>query len=383
MAAKSPTRYQPRRAKGTTETHHLITYILLPAIPLVLLGLFHLLSRSRSAMDWLIRYVTNPYKRGMSWLMSWIPISVAELCYGIAIVAGILFLVRTIVLLIRRSGRLARLARRLIVLASAFLIFYTGYTYLWGANFYGTTFAQQAELVDRGATAEELYQLTSSFALEANHLATTMVRDENGVFTAEVKDIFADSGEIYDGISEEYPFLAGYSRTPKSMITSRLFSYMGFTGFYFPFTGESTLNVDAPICLLPATVAHELSHQRGVANEDEANFVAILTCLRSDNEIYQYSGCLLGYIHLSNALYKADKALWQQVYDTLNDSVLADLNDNNSYWSAIGSTSAGATATEVSSSLYTSFASGYGEEDVMQKYEACVDLLVAYYFDGQ
>jgi hypothetical protein len=63
--------------------------------------------------------------------------------------------------------------------------------------------------------------------------------------------------------------------------------------------------------------------------------------------------------------------------------VLADLNDNNSYWSEIGSTSAGATATEVSSSLYTSFASGYGEEDVMQKYEACVDLLVAYYFDGQ
>jgi hypothetical protein len=349
----------------------------------VLLGLFHLLNRSQSAMDWLIQHITNPYKQGVSWLMSWIPISVAELCYGIAIVAGVWFLVRTIVLLIRRPGRLGRLVRRIIALVSAVLIFYTGYTYLWGANFYGTTFAQQAGLEDRGATAVELFQLTSAFAEEANQLASSMNRDENGVFTATVSEIYADSQDIYAGISQEYPFLSGYSRTPKSMITSRLFSYMGFTGFYFPFTGESTLNVDAPICLLPATVAHELSHQRGVANEDEANFVAILTCLRSENEMYRYSGCLLGYIHLSNALYKADKSLWQQVYDTLDDSVLADLNDNNSYWSEIGSTSAGAKATEVSSSLYTSFASGYGEEDVMQKYEACVDLLVAYYFDGE
>lgn len=381
MTQKTASRYHPHRAKGRAETHHLLTYLLLPGIPAVLLGLYYLFRGNQALMDWIIRHITAPYKRGVSWLVDWIPISVAELCYGVAIVAGILYLVRTIVLLIRRPGKLLRLVRRLVAFGSAVLIVYTGFTLLWGINFYGTSFSEKAGLVDRGATAQELYQLTAAFAEEANRLSDSVARDENGLFAESASDIFDQSAAIFDGIAEEYPFLQGYSRTPKPMVTSRMFSYMGFTGFYFPFTGESTLNMDCPSCLLPATVAHELSHQRGVANEDEANFTAILTCLRSGNPVYQYSGCLMAYIHLGNALYKADKTLWQEVSATVNEAVRADLDSNNSYWAEISSSTVGSTATEVSGSLYTSFASSYGQENVMQRYGACVDLLVAYYFD--
>ncbi len=381
MAQKTSARYRPRRAKGQVEKHHLLTYILLPGIPAALLGLYYLFRGNQNVMDWIIQHLTNPYKRGISFLVDWIPFSIAELCYGIAIVAGIAYLVRSIVLLICRPGKLLRLVRRVVVLGSALLIVYAGFTLLWGINFYGTSFSEKTGLVDRGASSEELYQLTAAFAEKANQLSDGVSRDENGLFHETPEDIFQQSGDIFSGIATEYPFLEGYVRSPKPMVASRLFSYMGFTGFYFPFTGEATLNMDPPACLLPATVAHELSHQRGVVNEDEANFTAILTCLRSDDPVYQYSGCLMGYIHLSNALYKADKALWQQAAGTLNEAVRADLNSNNSYWNDISSTSVGSTATEVSNSLYTSFASSYGQENVMQRYSACVDLLVAYYFD--
>ena len=381
MTQKTSGRYRPRRARGHVETHYLLTYILLPIIPTALLGLYFLFRGNQAVMEWMIQHITNPYKRGISWLVDWIPFSVAELCYGIAIVGGIAYLVRTIALLILRPGKLLRLVRRVVVLGSVVLILYTGFTLLWGINFYGTSFSEKTGLVDRGASAEELYQLTIAFADKANQLSDSVARDEEGLFCEEPGEIFDQSETIFAGISEEYPFLTGYSRTPKPMVTSRMFSYMGFTGFYFPFTGESTLNMNPPACLLPATVAHELSHQRGVANEDEANFTAILTCLRSDNPVYQYSGCLMAYIHLSNALYEADKEFWREAAGTVNQAVWADLDSNNTYWKEISSTSAGSTATEVSSSLYTTFASGYGQEDVMQRYGACVDLLVAYYFD--
>ena len=34
------------------------------------------------------------------------------------------------------------------------------------------------------------------------------------------------------------------------------------------------MNVDCPACLIPETIAHEMAHQRMVASELEANFVA-------------------------------------------------------------------------------------------------------------
>ena len=116
------------------------------------------------------------------------------------------------------------------------------------------------------------------------------------------------------------------------MLFSRVLSALNFTGFFFPFTGEANLNVDSPECLLPATIAHELAHVRGVAPEQTANFVAILACDTSGDPLYAYSGYLLGYIHLSNALYGASYEKWleiaQQVCQTANEDILA----NNAYW---------------------------------------------------
>ena len=77
---------------------------------------------------------------------------------------------------------------------------------------------------------------------------------------------------------------------------SRVMSAMGFTGFYFPFTGECNVNVDFPAATLPTTVAHELSHRRGIASEQECNFLAVLACLRCGDAAYRYAGALSGYI---------------------------------------------------------------------------------------
>ena len=73
-------------------------------------------------------------------------------------------------------------------------------------------------------------------------------------------------------------------------------------------TGESNVNIDSPACLLPSTVTHELAHQRGIASEQECNFLAVAAATSAEDPAYRYSGYLMGYIHLSNALYRADPA---------------------------------------------------------------------------
>ncbi|MFQ8979614.1 MAG: DUF3810 family protein [Waltera sp.] len=40
----------------------------------------------------------------------------------------------------------------------------------------------------------------------------------------------------------------------------------------------------------PATMCHELAHIRGYIYEDEANFIAFLACVESDDSTFQYAG---------------------------------------------------------------------------------------------
>ena len=52
-------------------------------------------------------------------------------------------------------------------------------------------------------------------------------------------------------------------------------------------------------------MCHELAHLRGYIYEDEANFIAYLACVESDDEVLQYAGYLSVLNYLINDLYSA------------------------------------------------------------------------------
>lgn len=248
------------------------------------------------------------------------------------------------------------------------------YCLLWGVNYYAAGFQEKSGLYAQPVKVEELDRVASWFAQRLSDTAGQVERDSDGVFAVPRDEIFQASTGIYSNISREFPFLDRQDRIPKKMYFSRLFSAMNFTGFYSPYTGESSLNVDSPACLLPANIAHELAHQRGIASEQECNFLAIAASTASDNSAYQYSGYLMGYIHLSNALYRADQNRWGELYAALPETVQADLRYHSAYWSQFE----GLTAT-VSKRIYDTTLKSYGQTDGIQSYGTVVDLLVAYY----
>ena len=248
------------------------------------------------------------------------------------------------------------------------------YCLLWGVNYYAAGFQEKSGLYAQPVKVEELDRVASWFAQRLSDTAGQVERDSDGVFAVPRDEIFQASTGIYSNISREFPFLDRQDRIPKKMYFSRLFSAMNFTGFYSPYTGESSLNVDSPACLLPANIAHELAHQRGIASEQECNFLAFAASTASDNSAYQYSGYLMGYIHLSNALYRADQNRWGELYAALPETVQADLRYHSAYWSQFE----GLTAT-VSKRIYDTTLKSYGQTDGIQSYGTVVDLLVAYY----
>ena len=161
----------------------------------------------------------------------------------------------------------------------------------------------------------------------------------------------------------------------KPMAFSRLMSMMDFTGFYCAWTGESNVNIDSPACLLPSTVAHELAHQRGIASEQECNFLGVLASVTSGLPAYEYAGWLSGYIYLGNALYRVDPEAYWAVRERLPETVRADLNANNAYWEQFENSP----VQTVSTRVYDSLLKAYGDERGIQSYGTVVDLLVVYY----
>jgi hypothetical protein len=100
---------------------------------------------------------------------------------------------------------------------------------------------------------------------------------------------------------------------------------MGITGIFSPFTGEANINIEYPDYSLPFTAAHEFAHQRGIAREDEANFIAHLVCVSSEDEFVRYSGYLYLYEYLASALYSADKELYSELAKALSATARADI----------------------------------------------------------
>ena len=338
-------------------------------LPLALMGLFRLLRGDRAVMDRWVFGVAAPVEQALGRLWSVIPWSGAEGLAVLFVLGSALWLVRAAVRLVRERARRAFL-RRLLALAAVCLWLLAGLDWLWNAAYYASDFSQRSGLAVQPYSVDELARVTAWFAGRAGELCTQVERDGEGHFAVSVGECLERGVTAYDGL-EEFSFLQTGAVRAKPLLCSRLQSQLGFTGIYFPFTGEANVNVDAPACLLPATIAHEMAHQRMVAAEEEANFVGIAACVTCNDAVYQYSGCLMGLIHLSNALYRADRAAWEDIRAAFPAALVTDWNDNNAYWAALESP-----LEDRAEQVYDSFLKGNGQELGMQSYGACVDLLV-------
>lgn len=352
---------------------HRVVHIWLAAL-LALFVLYRLAVSSAAAAN-AVSAVTQRLKDGYARLWYLFPFSVVEWFYAAFAVGNGVWLAVLFHRVRTRKGR--RLESAYGCTMGILCLWLTAWVFsclCWGVNYYADGFQQKSGIYAQPVTAEELERVAVYFTDRLAEISDEVPRDEDGVFAASRDDIFAASTQVYDNLSQEFPFLAREDRTPKKMFFSRLFSAMNFTGFYSPYTGESSLNVDSPACLLPANIAHELAHQRGIASEQECNFLAIAASTSSDDVIYQYSGYLMGYIQLSNALYRADYQRWAALRASLPEEVLADLRYHSAYWAQFD----GLTA-QVSTSLYDSSLKSFGQADGIQSYGTVVDLLVAYY----
>ncbi|HEY8297202.1 MAG TPA: DUF3810 family protein [Candidatus Baltobacteraceae bacterium] len=85
---------------------------------------------------------------------------------------------------------------------------------------------------------------------------------------------------------------------PKPTLAAPFMDASGTSGFIDPFSLESQLAPDLLWFERPFSLAHEWTHAAGYNREDEANYAAVLTCLRDPNAVARYSGWLELFLYL-------------------------------------------------------------------------------------
>jgi hypothetical protein len=85
---------------------------------------------------------------------------------------------------------------------------------------------------------------------------------------------------------------------PKPTIFNPFMQATGTSGFINPLTLNVQLASDVLWFERPFALSHEWSHTAAYAREDEANYLAILTCVRSSDPAIRYSGWLETFLSL-------------------------------------------------------------------------------------
>ena len=324
--------------------------------------------------DFFNKHISPIFRATLAHLTSWIPFSFAE--YLLLLIPIIIFVLAMIGIKHYATSWRNVGVFCLIILSLLSYIFST-FTLGFVPAYRGSTLDVKMGLDKQEVSAEELYFTALILSEQINEEIDEIIFAGNDLSVmpysyAEMNDKLM---EAYDKACDKYDFIQRLNSKIKRVMLSEPMTYTHISGVYTFFTGEANLNVNYPDFCLPNTAAHEFAHQRGIAREDEANFVAFLVCSESDDAYLRYSAYLNLYEHVMDALYTANKDYCIAAYRELPAQTLKELAAFSDFFDKYRDN----VASDVSGAVNNAFIQSNGDQSGSKSYGMVVDLAVAYY----
>lgn len=276
---------------------------------------------------WVERYYTYGLypliSRTQRFLFGWIPFSIGDLFYGFLILILVFRLSRFFWLLFKR-----RLNRHYFIRGSQQLIFlflfvYVFFNLLWALNYNRLGISHQLAMQVQRYSTTDLDTLAQTLEKRLNYYAAFVTDPQRDSFNRK-RLLFRDAREAYAVAARKYPFLSYPPHSVKPSIFSYAGNFLGFQGYYNPFSGEAQVNTTIPRVWEPFVTAHEMAHQLGYAKENEANFVGFLASREGGSVVLKYSMYFDMYNYAISEYYRRDSAAARQLLDSLHPQVDRD-----------------------------------------------------------
>ncbi len=337
--------------------------------------LYLIFRQNATFSDWFNENVSFLGRRLLSHLTAWVPFSVAE---WLILLLPVL-LAALIVIGYRSCGDSARslwiFAGKLF---SILCVVWGIFVWNFAPGYSGKTLDRKLGLERTEVSVEELYRTALILSGQLREVSGEIIfpdGESSSVMPYSYNEMNKKLMDAYDKYAETHDFPDHFYSRVKPVMLSAPMSYTHITGVYSFFTGEANINVHFPDYTIPFTAAHELAHQRGIAREDEANMIAFLVCLESDDAYIRYSALLSVYEYVSSALYTADKAL----YAVLSQSLTPQVRQEERAYARFFEKYRDNTVAKISEATNDAYLQSQGAVEGTRSYSMVVDLTVAYY----
>ncbi len=335
------------------------------------------------AIHWAGRHplwVENAYSQGFflrfsaafRWMLGAFPFSVGDLLYGIW--AGWLVW-KSVVWVKRWYAQRQSLQFYVSAIQSAWIFgasLYLLFNICWGLNYNRKGIAWQMGFHKEKYSLQDLDKINSFLLSKANH--TKELLDQQHYRYPSNQQLFRRAILAYDSLTPSASFVNYAHPCVKSSLWGWLGNYLGFSGYYNPFTGEAQVNTEMPPFLQPFVSCHEIAHQLGYAKESEASFVGYLAAVASNDTLFQYAAYLDVFVSANVNLYAVDSLSAIRYRNQLSPAVHKDLKQwmdfNEAHQNPIE---------PMINWVYDKYLKGNEQQQGMMSYNQVTALLIAYY----
>ena len=303
------------------------------------------------------------------YLFGWIPFSVGDIFYLVIGLMAIRWIYKNFKRL--RYEPHWFFTEIIATLSLVYLMFHV----LWGFNYYRLPLHESLNL-ESDYTYEELLTITEKFIEKSNEMHLKL----SGGDTLKIEipysqnEMFKKSLNGYQNLKKEYPQLAYSPRSIKKSGWSLGLTYMGYSGYLNPFSGEAQVNNLIKTYKFPVVACHEEAHQIGFAAENEANFIATMATLHNDDPYIQYAGYIFALRYLINEVARTDKEQFYKFEQTINPGIMASYKEMRDFWTSYENP-----INEFSTIFWDNFLKANNQTHGIRSYNYMVALVVNYY----
>jgi hypothetical protein len=330
---------------------------------------------------WYARFIYPIIPHTVGRFISLFPFSVNEVLMIILLISALYGLGDNIIKSFSAKGRAKLQAQNKKEAFWGFTIFsalFLHYVLFTGMNYNRESFADHIGITVQDSSTSELVQLYKILVEKAEGLADQVQTDEAGFFVLNQAVVYDDARQSMQNLNNLYGGLGTYFPQPKALrFLSNFYSKLNIGGFISILLNEANYNPNLPDQNIPFTIAHELAHAVGHYREDEANFIAYLACINSENIDFQYSAL---YSAIRHTLVKLRTHLccsgYRTVYSLLPQQIQRDFVSARTYQQAHQGT-----VGDIHTRINDVILKLNQQTDGVQSYGRMVDLLLAYYRD--
>lgn len=334
-------------------------------------ALIRLLSVSRSLVE---QYYSNGFyifiSHTLRILFGWLPFSFGDVLYTIIAIWSLLSIIRFIRLLLTRKMNRQRWLSGFRKVLQFVLLVYIIFNVFWGLNYNRLGIAYQLQLTPQPETKEDLMALTDMLLQRLNKSRQNLPQK---VAYLSYRQSFDKAIAAYGEAQKKYPFLRYRFASVKPSLYSLPGNYLGYSGYYNPFSAEAQVNVRMLPFSTPYVTCHEMAHQLGYASEDEANFVGYLAARSSPDPQFQYSVYFDLFSYANNELYQYDSLAARANYKALDTLVKQDVIADRLFWQRYQNA-----IEPIITLLYGNYLKANNQPAGMQTYNFVTALLIEY-----